>query len=701
MRNDRLPLMGMLQCLVPLGLALVWGCGSEELNPQQDAGAGAGAASSSSSASSSASSTGTGGSTGCDEPVAGTSVAKRAILFVWDGLRPDVINAEDTPNLYRMSQEGSYFQDNHSTYPTFTMMNASSFATGSFPGTTGFYGNTLWAPGTSGRDAAGNTVDFNQPVFTEDYGILSDLDAFFEGQLLMVGSLFQAAQAAGLKTAAIGKSGPAFLQDYKKGGTLLDERLAYPLSFAQELQAANVALPKLTPNAYEPGQLTLSVDNGDPTASSAKKVLTDGVSSDPTDVTGTPYQAANEYLMDVFLSQVLPKKSPDLTVIWLRNPDSTQHNYGVGTHNAKDALRGQDLLLGRLRAALTTLGLDQTTNLIIASDHGHSNVSGPADLFPLRAITGGVTSDIDPQGFSASGDVRLADLLTRAGFTAFDGGGCIYAPVMSGIKADGSPVYPTQIDADGSVCGTADSKYTTRAFKVPPLLPLDAVVVAANGGSEYLYLPDHDAALVSRLVTFLQTRLEYGAIFVGSRYGGIEGTLPLDLIKGENQGGRSPDIIVSYTFDENAVIQGVKGIEFESMGNSRGMHGSFSPIDVHNTLLAAGPDFRSSFVDELPTGNVDVAPTLAFLLGLSLPQADGRPLYEALKVGIEAGDYQVKPGLISSSRVTGLSMKQPTSPDGADVDPTRSSYGIELHTKTLTRCSEQRTYFDVARAVRQ
>src|ERR1039457_6255930 len=70
----------------------------------------------------------------------------RTIIMVWDGLRPDSVNATDTPNLYAMRQTGANFSDNHSTYPTFTMMNGSSFATGSFPKTSGFYGNTFWTP---------------------------------------------------------------------------------------------------------------------------------------------------------------------------------------------------------------------------------------------------------------------------------------------------------------------------------------------------------------------------------------------------------------------------------------------------------------------------------------------------------------------------------------------------------------------------
>jgi predicted AlkP superfamily pyrophosphatase or phosphodiesterase len=68
---------------------------------------------------------------------------QRTIITVWDGLRPDAVNPVDTPNLYALGQQGVQFVDNHATYPTFTMMNGSSFATGSFPKTSGFYGNTF------------------------------------------------------------------------------------------------------------------------------------------------------------------------------------------------------------------------------------------------------------------------------------------------------------------------------------------------------------------------------------------------------------------------------------------------------------------------------------------------------------------------------------------------------------------------------
>ncbi|SNZ14742.1 alkaline phosphatase family protein [Hydrogenobacter hydrogenophilus] len=625
---------------------------------------------------------------------------RNVIIFVWDGLRPDSINPTDLPNLYKLAQEGVFFEDNHSTYPTFTMINASSFATGSFPDKVGFYGNTVWAPGAKGNNSAGQPVDYNQPVFTEDYAILDTLNAYYNNQLLMVATLFQKAQEAGLKTAVIGKSGSAYIQDYKRGGIILDEKMVYPLDLAKELQQAGYPLPKTTPIAYPQGSITLSTNNGDPTAFKPRKNLSDGITSDPTDTSGSPYCDANTYMMKVYLDYILPKKKPNLTLIWFRDPDSTEHAYGVGNPNYRSAMRCMDNLLGMLLNKLKELGIDNNTDIIIVSDHGHSNVSGPLNLFPLRSIGNAQVGAPDPNGYSVSGDVRLADLLTRAGFKAYDGNGCSYDPVMSGIKADGTTVYQTQVDPDGSVCGKPGQKYTTPSYKVPQNLPPDAIVIASNGGSEYIYVPSRNPDLVRKVVLFLQSREEFGAIFVDDRYGKIPGTLPMSMVRLENTAKRNPDIIVSYDYDENAVIQGFRGIEFESMFNLRGMHGSFSPIDVRNTLIAYGPDFKKGFRDKLPTGNVDVAPTVARILGISLLDADGRPLVEALVNSNEAVsgptiDY------IYSDKVSGIQMKLPTDPDGKDIDNAKSSFYVKLQIKKVVYNGRTYTYFDFAKGVRE
>lgn len=653
--------------------------------------------------------------------------AKKVIIFVWDGLRPDSVTPEITPNLAKLqNQDGVHFEDHHAVYPTFTMMNAAAFATGSYPGHHGFFGNTEYQPGVTGKNAKGATVDFSQPFFTEDYAILKDLDSFYMGRdnadLFLVSTLFQQAHKAGLKTAVVGKSGPAFIQDYKqngKSGVILDENMAYPQSFAEHLQQAGYALPVNTSKAYAEHPLTLNKENGDPTASTASTLLDDKVTSDPRTTTPSPHNAKNEYMMKVYLSDILPTTNPDLSLIWFRNPDSTEHTYGPGTPAYKNALEDQDKQLGELLAKLDSMHLRNTTDLIIVSDHAHSTVAGDPAKFPLRALTGSAdgkgsvdmkqTADAT-QGYSVSGDVRTADLLTKAGFAhVYDGAGCLYDPVMSGIKADGTPLYPTLEDKDGKVCGKAGMKYTYGSYLVPEKLADDSVIIAANGGSDYLYVPSHDAKEVGQLVKALQSRPQYGAVFVHSRYGNVPGTLSLKSIFNELPASSSrksppnPDIIVSFNFDENAVTaanQAVPGTEYESAQGNRGMHGSFSPRDVHNTLIASGPDFRRGFSDHYPTGNVDIAPTAAHLLGLTMPEAQGRILREALQHEFKAANYQMSTKMTNSSLVKELPIC-----DVLDITcaaPATGSYQFTLQQKVLTDKQSHHAYIylDQAKAVR-
>jgi hypothetical protein len=265
---------------------------------------------------------------------------------------------------------------------------------------------------------------------------------------------------------------------------------------------------------------------------------------------------------------------------------------------------------------------------------------------------------------------------------------------MSGIRRDGSAVHATRFDDDGRVCGKP-GPYTTPAYRIPDPVPRGALVLAPNGGSEYLYQPEHDAAVVARAVRYLQAQEPIGAIFVDQRYGRLPGTLPMATVR--LTGRDSPDIVVSYDFDADALVQGFRGTEYDSMSSERGMHGSFSPIDVHNMLLATGPDFRSGFRDDLPSGNVDLAPTLALILGLSLPQADGRPLREALTGdrGLAPAAYSASRSDIATAETVGLSMLRA---DGSASAATR--YRFVLHLQRVDINGKRYTYFDSAKAER-
>jgi hypothetical protein len=67
--------------------------------------------------------------------------------------------------------------------------------------------------------------------------------------------------------------------------------------------------------------------------------------------------------------------------------------------------------------------------------------------------------------------------------------------------------------------------------------------------------------------------------------------LPIDAnsitaLRQKNKAKRNLDIIVGFAWDDTAVVSGMPGTECCA---ARGMHGNFTPIDVHNTLIAFGP----------------------------------------------------------------------------------------------------------------
>ena len=629
------------------------------------------------------------------------SAKRRVIVFVWDGLRADDLTPEITPNYSALARTGVVFADHHAVYPTFTMMNSASIATGTYPGMHGFYGNVVYAPSAKGKNAKGADIDFSAPAFIEDFGVVEAVRDSYHGRLTLVSTMLQAAQAKGLATAAIGKFGAAFIQDYKRGGIIFDEDAAMPLAFAKELQRAGYPLPRNSGNAYEAGALTLANDNGDPTAPIPIQRLKDGQTGNPLDRSGALSRRGFAYLTDVFVNYILPNKKPDLTIFWSKEPDATSHAYGPGTYNSIDATRMNDEILGRIVEKLRQLGWEESTDIILTQDHNHSTVSGDVAYYPLRAIVDRGVGAHDTHGYSVSGFVRTAELLTRDGLKAYDGAGCRDIPTLSGITADGTYLYPSKDDEHGNVCGRTQ-KYTSPSYVVPKPIPAGAIVVAANAGSDYLFVPDGNIETVKAAVVSLQSRLQFGAIFVSDKYGEIAGTLPMSLIKTENSGnGRAPDIIVSFSFDENVAVAGKSGVSYASSVNRRGDHGSFSPTDTHISLLAYGPDFKSGLYDTLPTANVDIAPTVARILKFSMPDVQGRVLDESLRGEPGVAEYAVLNKTHRSSTKTGLTMKLPTDLDTRDIDSRLTTYAVELKTKVLTRGDTSYAYFDYAKAIRE
>ena len=137
---------------------------------------------------------GLGSGAGAQQQSAGLN-ARKVIVFVWDGLRADDVTPEKMPNYFALARSGVIFADHRAVYPTFTMMNSASIATGTYPGVHGFYGNVVYAPKASGKNAKGIDIDFSAPAFIEDFGVVEAVRESYQGKLTLVSTMLQAAQA--------------------------------------------------------------------------------------------------------------------------------------------------------------------------------------------------------------------------------------------------------------------------------------------------------------------------------------------------------------------------------------------------------------------------------------------------------------------------------------------------------------------------
>jgi len=193
--------------------------------------------------------------------------------------------------------------------------------------------------------------------------------------------------------------------------------------------------------------------------------------------------------------------------------------------------------------------------------------------------------------------------------------------------------------------------------------PIDAqIVVAANGGSDLIYLPARDPALLARIVEFL-TRQDYtGGLFVDDSYGDLPGTLPLSAISLRGSASLPvPAVVLNFrSFATEPGNRYMTAVEIADNGlqQGQGMHGSFNRADTFNFMAAAGPGFKQGFVDTAPVGNADIATTLAHLLGFELGAKgalSGRVMREALAQGPDAPASERR--LRVSARSTGSAFR--------------------------------------------
>src|ERR1700692_3212945 len=535
------------------------------------------------------------------------SPPRNLILFVPDGLRGRIVTPQTAPAMAELRDKGVHFRNSHSLFPTFTTANASAMATGHSLGDSGDFSNTIYT-GYSVA-AAGGTVT----PFLESDPVLHDVDEHFGGDYLNEETILKMARAKGFSTAAIGKLGPTLIFDHTdKIGTdglhsiVIDDSTGgkggVPLS--QEMQAAlaKANLPLTTPSRGD------NAKAGDAT----------------TPGTLVPNTAQQAYFADVASKVVLPmfkaRNKPFVLVFWSRDPDGSQHNTGDSLNTVTPGINGPPSLAGlrnadnnlaALRKALDELGLASDTNILVASDHGFSTISKESKTSPAaKASYEDTPKDFLPMGFLAIDLAKALDL-----------------PLFDPNDKNARIAENTHPKAGNGVLGQDPAK--------PDL------VVATNGGSDLIYLPNKDKKLAERTLKALLEQDYVSGLFVDDSFGRFPGTLPMSQLGLKGKAVTpNPSIVVNF----RSYVAGCEeptncSVEVADtvLRQGQGMHGSFSRGDTMNFMAAIGPDFKAGLFKWLPVSNADVGMTIAQLLGLRPSGAGGltgRVMPEALPNGI-------------------------------------------------------------------
>ena len=444
---------------------------------------------------------------GAEEP----NESRHVVIVVWDGMRPDFVSEQNTPALWKLAREGVTFRNHHAVYPSATMVNGTAMVTGVYPGRNGITANHVYRP----------DIDPHHAVDVELLPVVNKGDDLSGGKYISVPTVAELVQRAG---------GGTVIAAAKTVGLLLDR--------------------KAGTNSGAKRSLTLF----------AGKSLPADVLSSISEKLG-PFPSAHlqqdiwttKALIDVLWKDGLPA----LSVLWLGEPDLTQHESAPGAPAALAAIKSADENLAAVLAALDQGNARGTTDVFVVSDHGFSTIERSIDL---------------------------RKILNDAGFTA-------------------------------------KTEFTDEPK------PGD-IMLAGNGGCVLFYVTGHDEKIIRRLVEFLQQSDFAGVIFTKHP---MEGTFSLDQAKIAND--RSPDVVMSFRWKDQKNQFGVSGMIDADWQRAagQGTHATLSPFDMHNTLIAAGPDFKHGEVDDLPSGNVDLASTILQILGIKPPkQLDGRILSELM-----------------------------------------------------------------------
>jgi predicted AlkP superfamily pyrophosphatase or phosphodiesterase len=460
------------------------------------------------------------------------SESRHVVIVVWDGMRPDFVSEQNAPTLWKFAREGVTFRNHHALYPSATNVNGTGLVTGVYPGKNGIIANHVYRSEIDAR----RTIDVEIPAVVEKG------DALSGGKYVSAPTLTELVPHAGGRTV---------VASTKTVGLLLDRNAGHASGVPSADSASGThALPS---QARAKNSVALFA---------GKSLPPEIVSSIAEKLGAFPSaRVQQDSWTTKALTEFLWKDGvPALSILWLGEPDLTQHEKAPGAPEALAAIKSSDQNLAAVLAALDQRHARASTDVFVVSDHGFSTIQRSIDL---RKI-------LDDAGFAAK------------------------------LEFNGEPQ------------------------------PGD-IMLAGNGGSVLFYVIGHDEKLIRHLVEFLQQSDFAGVIFTKTA---IDGTFTLDQAKIAND--HSPDVVMAFRWSDAKNQFGIPGmIDADWQRKAReGTHATLSRFDMHNTFIAAGPDFKRGETDDLASGNVDLAPTVLQILGVKLPsKMDGRILSEAMVNG--------------------------------------------------------------------
>lgn len=260
-----------------------------------------------------------------------SQAAKLILVVVMDGLRPDSINAQDTPTLLKLRQEGVTYLNSHSVFPTVTRVNAAAISTGMYPQSNGLVSNSMFVP----------SVNPSRAFNTSEHLELLKLRDTSGGRMLFARSMAERLHERGMKFVAVssGSTGSALL---------LNPR-------------APEGIGVLINGSFEPGRRVAYPDDINTTILSR-------FGAAPTEENSVAVDWADRVLRDYVLKEL----RPDVLIDWQTEPDGSEHRTGTGSAETRKALANNDRNLALTLERLRELGLADKTDVIVLSDHGFS-----------------------------------------------------------------------------------------------------------------------------------------------------------------------------------------------------------------------------------------------------------------------------------------------------------------------------------------